>query len=277
MFDPARWQIRLPELKQAYQAAHPFPHIVLDDFLPALSAEEMTRAFPTDFSQSGWIHYRHFNENKHGLNDLKKMPHSIGQFIETMHAPAFISFLEKLTGISSLLPDKTLEGAGAHLCGKGGYLNIHADFAFHPKIKNLHRRLNVLLYLNKDWHPPFGGDLEFWSADMQRCEKKIAPLFNRLIVFNTTDISYHGFPDPVQCPDNVMRKSIALYYYTQTDASAVSSTNYRTRPGERWKSLPNWIDNKLLFAYTLLKRKAGISDAFVSSLLGIRDKLFRRR
>jgi actin-related protein len=108
---------------------------------------------------------------------------------------------------------------------------------------------------------------------MKQCEKKIAPLLNRLVVFTTDQKSFHGFPDPIRCPEGDNRKSIALYYYAHTEGQAkVRSTNYQLRPGEKNKTVPNWIDNKLIWVYTSLKRTLKLNDSFVSSILDLRLK-----
>ena len=168
-----------------------------------------------------------------------------------------------------------LQGAGIHLSERGGYLNIHADFGTHPRFNYLERRLNVILYLNKNWREEYKGGLEFWSADMKQCVINIAPLFNRCVIFNTTDVSFHGFPEAVLCPQSETRKSIALYYYTKTETNhRLLSSNYKTRPEELLKKFPNGVDNALLYIYTRLKSVIGIRDNFSSKLLT--KKWFKR-
>ena len=112
-----------------------------------------------------------------------------------------------------LIPDPYLIGGGLHELRNDGYLNIHADFNLHPSMK-LDRRLNILIYLNKNWLENYGGDLELWNKNMTKCEKKITPIFNKTVIFSTTDFSYHGNPNRVNHPTNLSRKSIAMYYYT---------------------------------------------------------------
>jgi hypothetical protein len=112
-----------------------------------------------------------------------------------------------------LISDPCFEGGGLHQIPRGGKLGIHADFNKHRRF-GLDRRLNVILYLNKDWRDEYGGHLELWNRDVTRCEAKILPLYNRLAVFGTTDFTFHGHPDPLQCPEGMTRKSLALYYFT---------------------------------------------------------------
>ena len=126
----------------------------------------------------------------------------------------FLNFLQNITSIKEkLIADKELNGGGMHEIKKGGLLKIHSDFNKHPNLK-LDRRLNVLIYLNKNWKEEYGGHLEFWDKEMKCCKTKILPIFNRMVIFSTTDFSNHGHPDPLNCPDLMSRKSIATYYYS---------------------------------------------------------------
>jgi Rps23 Pro-64 3,4-dihydroxylase Tpa1-like proline 4-hydroxylase len=130
------------------------------------------------------------------------------------NSSAFIDFLQELTGIGGLVPDPHLYGGGLHQIVRGGHLNVHVDFNRHP-VTDLERRLNLLLYLNRDWQDEYGGALELWNRDMSRSEARILPYFNRCVVFSTTDHSFHGHPDPLACPEDRTRKSLALYYYSK--------------------------------------------------------------
>ncbi|NJM87615.1 MAG: 2OG-Fe(II) oxygenase [Hydrococcus sp. RU_2_2] len=152
-----------------------------------------------------------------------------------MNGATFVNFLEKLTGIEGIIPDPHLVGGGLHQIERGGYLKIHVDFNKHGKL-NLDRRLNLLLYLNKNWQEEYGGNLELWDRDMIKCQKKILPIFNRCVIFSTTDFSYHGHPEPLTCPEGRTRKSLALYYYSNgrppEEVSNGHSTVFRARPDE---------------------------------------------
>lgn len=269
IFDYTKWNARLSNDAKTYQEALPYPHMVADDFLEVGAAERALEVFPK-IKEEGWIHYVHVNEKKHGLNKLELIPEFIRDgIIKELNSPAFISYLEELTGISELHPDTTIEGGGIHQSERGGYLNIHADFTVHPHKKTWRRRVNVLLYLNKDWKESYGGALELWEKDMSNCAVAIAPIFNRIVIFNTDDDSYHGFPDPINCPDSVTRKSIALYYFTEEKSGTFKrrSTNYRARPGDGFKVVFIWLDKKMIAVYSWLKGTLGINDDFISKLL----------
>ncbi|MDQ6882334.1 MAG: 2OG-Fe(II) oxygenase, partial [Pseudomonadota bacterium] len=122
-----------------------------------------------------------------------------------------------------------------HMNCRGAMLKLHADFNRHPNW-HLDRRLNLLLYLNQDWQASFGGDLELWDREMAACRQRIAPVAGRCVIFSTSSTSFHGHPDPIECPDDVTRKSIALYYYTNVpreDAAQIHSTLWQSRPDAR--------------------------------------------
>jgi hypothetical protein len=124
---------------------------------------------------------------------------------------------------------------------RGGHLKVHADFNRHPKTE-LERRLNVLIYLNRDWKDEYGGAFELWNEDMTRCETKVMPYFNRCVVFSTTSRSFHGHPEPLECPEDRTRKSLALYYYTKDRPAAEKrwehNTLFKARPGEELPEPP---------------------------------------
>jgi Rps23 Pro-64 3,4-dihydroxylase Tpa1-like proline 4-hydroxylase len=195
-----------------YQAATPFPHVVLDHFLPEHVIGACMAEFPTPNDQ--WsFHTDQGSSKKFATNDESLMGPMTRQVISQLNGGAMIRFLEQLTGIMGLVPDPYLVGGGLHMLGPGGFLRVHADFNVHEHLK-LDRRLNLLLYLNPEWKEEWGGNLELWTADMSACERKVVPIANRCVIFNTTDVSLHGNPEPVACPDDTARRSLALYYYT---------------------------------------------------------------
>ena len=149
---------------------------------------------------AGGIHYTHFNEQKFGKSDRRVIPAELAAVIDELNSPRFVAFLEGLTEIPALLADPGLMGGGLHQSAAGGYLNVHADFTGHPHRPSWRRRLNLLLYLNDDWRDSYGGSLELWDAAMQRCVQRIAPIFNRAVIFRTSPDSFHGHPDPITCP-----------------------------------------------------------------------------
>lgn len=256
----------LPQLRQDFQNAIPYPNIVIDSFLEQASSKEIIDSFP-EVEDTFWTNYIHYNEKKHGLTKWEYFPNAIQNLITELRHPHFITWLEQVTQIENLFPDPDLEGSGLHQTKRNGFLNIHADFTVHPKHKTWKRRVNLLLYLNQDWNSNWGGDLELWNADMSKCEKAIAPLANRLVIFATGKETYHGYPEPLKCPERVSRKSIALYYYTKENSPQSSSTSYQPRPVDGAKKWFIYVDTFLISLYTKIKGVFGLNDDFVSSIL----------
>lgn len=271
----ARWQARAEELAREYAAARPYPVVVLDDFLTPEAAWRAVTTFPT-LENEGWINYLRINERTFGMRDRRTMPGAAAEILDELNSDDFVSLLTAITGIPSLRSDHSLEGAGLHLSDRGGFLNVHADFNVHPHQPRWRRRLNLLIYLNPDWDESWGGHLELWDADVQRCVQRIAPIFNRAVLFRTDERSFHGFPDRLRCPADVTRKSLALYYFTVEETPPrVRSTNHRARPGDGiWRRALIGLDRTALWSYDRTKRILGFDDALMSRLL---KALSRRR
>src|SRR5882762_2183645 len=176
-----------------YANAKPYPHVVLDNFFD--------QKFDTDA------------EIKLASSAEASFGPATRLFLYHLNSITFLEFLSRVTGIKNLIPDPGFEGGGLHQIVPGGKLGVHADFNKHRDF-GLDRRLNLLLYLNKDWREEYGGHLQLWDRDVTRCEAKVLPIFNRMMVFGTTDFTFHGHPDPLQCPEGMTRKSLALYYFS---------------------------------------------------------------
>ena len=230
----------LPSARQSYVAAKPFPHVVLDDFLAPEVLEKVLEEFP----KPGQIRWQQFdNEREIKLASAKEA--NFGPVTRLLfyhlNSITFLEFLGGVTGIQNLIPDPSFDGGGLHQIVRGGKLGVHADFNKHPAT-GLDRRLNVILYLNKDWREEYGGHLELWDRTMTRREERVLPIFNRMMVFGTTDFTYHGHPDPLQCPEGMTRKSLALYYFSNgrpaEEITGDHSTIFRDRPDGEFK--PTW-------------------------------------
>ena len=222
----------------AYRSAKPFPHLVLDDFFDPALLDQVLAEFPNP----GEIRWQRFDNEKE-VKLASAAESSFGPvtrlLLYHLNSITFLEFLGRVTGVANLISDPCFDGGGLHQIQRGGKLAIHADFNKHPRF-GLDRRLNALLYLNKDWRDEYGGHLELWNREMTRPEAKILPVFNRFVVFGTTDFTYHGHPDPLQCPAGMTRKSLALYYFTNGRAAEeVSnekhSTLFHNRPGEEYR------------------------------------------
>ena len=238
-FDREQLVALADEKREQYAAASPFPHIVFDDFLPEEALDQVLAEFPRP--DQDWFAFDSPLERKLASKDDSVIGPATRGLLWALNSPVFVEFLERLTGIEPLVPDAHFEGGGLHQIVPGGHLKVHADFNQHPRT-HLERRLNVLLYLNRDWKGEYGGALELWNRDMTQSEARILPHFNRCVVFSTTSTSYHGHPDPLTCPEGETRKSIALYYYTKDrppeEETDTHNTLFQARPGEELPPVP---------------------------------------
>jgi Rps23 Pro-64 3,4-dihydroxylase Tpa1-like proline 4-hydroxylase len=214
-------------LHAQYAAAEPFPHIALDGLFDDDALDAVLREFPSRQAMQ-WREFDSPAEKKLGyFHETSTISKTVRDFLEAMNSFEMLLWLEALTGIEGLIPDPYFGGGGLHQIEPGGFLKIHADFNVHPKLK-LDRRLNMLVYLNKDWRDEYGGHLELWDRDMSACRKKILPVFNRAVIFSTTDTSFHGHPHPLTAPEGMSRKSVSLYYYTAGRPEAERSAPHDT-------------------------------------------------
>ncbi len=273
--DLARLEERVDELHTRYMDARPYPHLVIDDFLEHTALTKAIEEFPP-LDTARWNNYLHTNERKFSNTDPTTWGPTLHEILDQLNSPRFVEFVGRLIGVEGLIADPSLEGGGLHQSTRGGFLNIHADFTVHPHNRKWQRRANILLYLNDEWKPEYGGDLELWSADMKECVEKVAPVANRVLIFTTDGTSFHGHPDPMLCPEGVARRSLALYYFTLEEDPVVRSTEYRARPGDGFHSVMIYADKQLLRSYDWAKRRLGVSDRTASRLLAFRDR-FRRK
>lgn len=199
------------QAKEEYHSNDPFPHIVIDNFLPEEVLNHVLDEFPTP-GQMEWWGFNNNNEIKLGTKNEVHLPQIARNVSAELNSGYILDWLEVLTNVSGLVADTRLVGGGLHQIQKGGKLGVHLDFNIEPRTK-LSRQLNLLLYLNKDWDDNWGGELELWDEKKENCMKKVSPIFNRCVIFNTTGKSWHGHPHPLNTPEGVTRKSLALYYY----------------------------------------------------------------
>ncbi|MBI3306179.1 MAG: 2OG-Fe(II) oxygenase [Candidatus Omnitrophica bacterium] len=242
-FDPDQLKSISWKYHPHYMSNPPFPHAVIDNFLPEWILDKVLAEFPGK-DEIDWIHYQGAHELKLESKAENELGKATRHLIAQMNSSDFVNFLENLSGVEGLISDPHLFGGGLHQIERGGHLSVHADFNWHPRLK-LDRRVNLLLYLNKNWKEEYGGHLELWDRGMTHCAQKILPIFNRCVIFNSSDFSFHGHPDPLDCPPGWTRKSLALYYYTQGRPDheknpAMHSTLWKKRPRDHW--LINFLD-----------------------------------
>ncbi len=276
LLDLDRLESELPALAERYAAADPYPHIVLDDVLGEATLEAVYQEFER-IPDGTWTNYLHLNERKYANTRIDTWGPVLRALADELSSERFVSFVSSLTGIEGLLPDDIMDGGGLHRSMAGGFLNVHADFTAHHRNPRWRRRVNLLLYLNREWQPEWGGELQLWSRDMQRCVRRVEPLGNRILLFTTDEESFHGHPEQLRFPEGLARQSLALYYFTEEVSHHPRSTNYRARPGDGLRGVLIHLDKRALQLYDVFKRRLRLSDGAVSRTLGTLSRARRRR
>lgn len=213
-FERAVFRKAALEARERFQEARPFRHAVIDGLLPSQTVAEAARAFPgadhPGFRERDYEEQRRFGQLQRrafeGVDPL------VRHLLNEVNGMVFVQMLEKLTGMRGLIPDPAFTGAGLHLTLPGGHLALHADFD-RDGVRGLARRLSVVWFLVEEWDERWGGHLEFWNAELDRREVRIAPHPGRLVVFEHGDDHWHGHPEPLACPEGVARQTLASYYY----------------------------------------------------------------
>jgi hypothetical protein len=226
-------------LREQFRSAKPFPWMKIDGFLDSKFADEVTASYPTFEMAAELGHeFSAVNENKKvQIVDYEKFPSPVKRLSDAISNPQFLEDLAFITGLPKLVWDPEFAGGGMHQTARSGWLDVHVDFNYHSTL-HLHRRLNILVFLNPVWKQEWGGEFELWDEKVERRQHSVMPIHNRCVVFETSEISWHGVT-AVTCPDGVARKSFAAYYYTKEAPvgwDGVShSTIFKARPEEYMK------------------------------------------
>lgn len=239
------------ELRKKMASIEPFPHFCIDNFLNEDFAEEVYQSFPSfQEAQKLGREFSAVNEKrKIQITDSNKFPPAIKKLSDLLASDDYVAMWAEITGIPNLLADSDLIGGGIHETNSGGHLDVHVDFNY-VEDKQLHRRLNILIYFNKDWREEYGGYLDIWDKDVKKRYGYFEPKFNRACGFVTSEISFHGVT-PLTCPPGITRKSFATYYYTKEApvdwTGEKHSTIFKPRPDE-------FIKGKVLMPYEKISR-----------------------
>lgn len=194
----------------------PFKHFYIDNFFDINFANNILENFP-ELHSDNWE-----KTNDPGIEVKLRskwssefdIPEKIVNAIRIMNSAPFIESLSKALEIPKLIPDPYFTGGGLNVTVSGGLLDVHVDGNYHDAT-GLHRRVNAILYLNPGWQSGWGGEFGLYDNKGEKLIKKIAPLHNRFMAFDTNDFSFHGLPDPLNFPKGHARRSIILYYYTK--------------------------------------------------------------
>ena len=223
-------------LRDRVRASTPVPNFCIDDFLDRSFAESVLSAYPSyeEALKLGRSFAAVNEKGKVQVTDSSAFAEPVAELNRQLASPEFCETLSYVFDIPNLLPDPELVGGGIHQTGPRGHLDVHVDFNYIAE-RELHRRLNILVYFNKDWKPEWGGNIELWDKDVKHCIHSFSPSFNRCVVFETNNISFHGVT-AVKCPESTARKSFAAYYYTK-EAPAhwtgeTFGTIFKARPDE---------------------------------------------
>lgn len=237
----------ITDAKKNFITNQPFPHIVIDNFLTDEAAQILYEKFPSPKQMRR--NYKNMNENKSEGSGFELYHSYFQQLREELGTDEFRSVVAKITGIDDLILPPDQRGTGVHQGVNGSYLDVHIDFSIHPVMK-LHRRLNLLVFLNKHWKEEYGGHLELWDDKVKNCVRKYMPGFNKAVIFECNDISYHGY-STITIPENESRKSFFCYYYTEVEKGVeYHDTIFKARPVEGVKKklvtdMKEWSKNSL--------------------------------
>jgi hypothetical protein len=215
--------IDLEVMTAKFKAGQPFNHIVIDNFWRPEIAQELVAEFPEYDSNVWTAHYHNPLEDKKACNHWDRFPKTTYQAFDYLNGDGFTNIVEHITDTWGIKNDIGLHGGGWHCHHKGGKLNIHLDYSIHPKLK-LERHFNLIIYMTPNWNPKWGGGLELWGSDENgspsQCITTVENKFNRAVIFDTTQNSWHGLPEQLNCPEGINRQSLAIYYLTDPASSA---------------------------------------------------------
>ncbi len=242
-------------LRERWQASQPFHHLVLDQFLREEILASVVAEFP-DFDGDAWRRYENAIEIKKLQNHWDKFGPTTYRLFTYFNSRAFIDQLELLVGCK-LYADYGLNGGGLHSHKRGGKLNTHLDYSIHPKLR-LERRLNLLIYVTPDWQDAWGGQLGLWEHDAAKnapgaLRETISPSFNRAVLFDTTQHSWHGLPEPILCPEGITRNSLAVYYLCDPRPEAVARGKALFAPYKEQAEDPEVLE--------LIRKRASVTEA----------------
>jgi Rps23 Pro-64 3,4-dihydroxylase Tpa1-like proline 4-hydroxylase len=261
------------KLKAAYNAGIPYKHVAIDNFLKQDVADTLCDKFPKLSEMK--VHYKGLNENKAEDSNFAQYDAAFQEYQSEIRSEKFLTFLSELTGIKNLSSPNDALGSGTHQGQNGSYLDIHVDFNIHPT-EDLHRRINVLLFLNRDWKAEYGGKLEMWDAKMTQCITTHLPLLNRMVIFETNEISYHGY-GTITVPEGITRKSIYGYYYTKASETAndlqYHDTVFRPRPSDGTaKKVQTTVKETLKNSVKRQMKNFGVIKFYYDTLFAIKNR-----
>lgn len=225
-------QLVIKQISEDFRTGRPFKNVCIPNFLLTESADHLFENFPP--IEKMRKKYNGINERKAEDASFDSIDHLFTALKNELGSSVFLKWLENITGIDDLSTVVDQRGAGLHQGEDGSFLDIHIDFNIHPLL-NIHRRLNLIIFFNKDWEESWGGSIEFWDKQVKQCVTSYQPIFNSCIIFETNEISYHGY-SKINVPKGVTRKSYYNYFYTPLNKGIkYHDTIFKARPQEGFK------------------------------------------
>ncbi|MBA3706511.1 MAG: 2OG-Fe(II) oxygenase [Bacteroidetes bacterium] len=220
---------KIKEIRKQFETASPCKHVALPNFLLSNVADTLYQNFPKLETLN--VKRKSINENKSEEYHLDRYHSQFNELRDFLNSAEMYTWISKVTGIEGLSSTYDSLGSGIHQGGPGSFVDVHVDINMNPAAK-LHRRINLLIYLNKNWKDEYGGALEFWDKDVKNCISKVMPYFNQAAIMVTDETSYHGY-SKINIPDDESRKSFYIYYYTPAGKDFVyRDSRFKTRPDE---------------------------------------------
>lgn len=212
--------------EQWNDSSKPFRYLVYDGLLDDNKADEILEKYPLP-EISTWDNKTYINQKNKFTKTNFEDSEIFKEVFNEFNSKEFLNYISKITGIENLKGDPDFFGGGLHTSTNGAFLDVHVDFNIHPKTK-YHRRMNIILYMNKDWKIEYNGYLELWDMNKNIQIEYIAPIFNRCVIFETNEVSFHGHPKKLNTPEGISRKSLALYYYTDDRPEVEIASEHNT-------------------------------------------------
>lgn len=253
---------KIKELRAQFDSGIPCKHIVLDDFFTPRVAAELFENFPS--LESLKVVRKSLNENKREDYHFERWHPTFSEVRDLLITEAMGEWMSKVTGIDGLFTNTDPLGQGIHQGGVGSFLDVHIDVNVNVA-KKLWRRINLLVYLNRDWKPEYGGDVELWNKDMTECVVKYPPLYNKAVIFLTDENSPHGY-SKLNIPEGESRKSYYAYFFTPMEEGVkYEDSRFLSRPSDS-------VGKKVA---TTLKENLKIKAKQLLSMLGVKSLDFQ--
>ena len=227
------WINNPEDLSNKFNNAEPFEHIIINNFLKEEIANKISSEYPNNLND--YHKYDNPLEIKYAFDDIQNMSNNIQNVFYSLCTDKIINALKIVTNNDKIEYDTTCHGGGLHIHPNNGRLHMHLDYEKHPLLENKQRYLNIILYLSKEWKEEWGGHTELWNENMTECKVKSLVKFNTALLFKTTEKSWHGMPEPIKCPTDKLRKTLAFYYLIplenkqDTNKKGIGEDGYRTK------------------------------------------------